>query len=96
MRMNIFLFVKQIAVSSRARSSQNQLSVINSINQEPVRLYMTFPKTDVVASKRMVSVFFIKFPFGKKRVDDRFQQGHIFPLLLHPLIVLSKLRGCFQ
>ena len=93
---NPSLFIKQIAMCTCSGSSQYQLSMINHINQKPIRRNVTFPKANVIPRKRMITEFHIQGLFQKEIINHMLQESHIFPLLFHALIVLSELGGCFQ
>lgn len=93
---NGVLPVKQITVRSSPGRGQYQLSAVNRIDQQPVRLDVTFPKSGVQAAQRTVLISLVQGTLCQKRVDRDFQKAEVESPLLRQLIVPPKLRGRFQ
>ncbi len=72
---------KQITVSATSSKEQNQLTVINLINQQPIRLNMTFTKTAVISCQQMIAVFCFKNFSVCKLFYDIFDFIHIISTL---------------
>ncbi len=81
---------KKITMRSCAKRRQNQNILIDLINQQPIRLDMTFSEPGIISDQLMVSVLWRQSFSTQQLVDDLFQPGEIIATLFHSLIILAK------
>ncbi len=75
---------------------QNQSLLPDKINQQPIRVDMTFPKTLQIAAQRMITAFFRQRSFCKKHINYIPQILQIFAGLCHAFAIFFELRGCLK
>ena len=73
------------------RGSENEIGAIDTINQKPIRLDMTFSMAAIIANKLVVSHCFRKSLTRTKATQGLFELTYIPAALLCKLIVLLKL-----
>ena len=78
-------------MSSGITELQNQTIFNDSVNQKPIRLYMTFMKTFVFASqKNMILVLGIKFFPLHKNLDNSIKQREVIASFPHEFVVFPE------
>ena len=82
---------EQIAMRACPNKSQNELLLTHLIDQQPVRLDVTFPHSFVVASQRMVTIFGRKWFTICKYGNDVSQKLRIASSLEGTFVVLLEL-----
>ena len=75
---------------------QDQLAMVDSVDQQPIRLYVAFSVTDVISHQRVVTVRRRQRFLALERVNDRAQQGQIFATFEGFLQIPAKLRSLNQ
>lgn len=78
---NLYLFLKQLRMWTKAIKHQNKNISTNLINKQPVRFDVTLTRTFVVSCKVMIPVFCIQRTAIRQNIDYLKQLIKIFILL---------------
>ncbi len=90
---DLYLFLKQLRMWTKAIKHQNKNISTNLINKKPVRFDVTLTRTFVVSCKVMIPVFCIQRTAIRQNIDYLKQLIKIFILLFCKLQILFKLIG---
>ena len=90
---DLYLFLKQLRMWTKAIKHQNKNISTNLINKQPVRFNVTLTRTFVVSCKVMIPVFCIQRTAIRQNIDYLKQLIKIFILLFGKLQILFKLIG---
>lgn len=71
-RGDLSLFLEQVRVRAGANSTQNQISTVNFVNQQPVRFNMALSVVPVISGQCVVTVLFGKRFFFQQHGNDFF------------------------
>jgi hypothetical protein len=93
--MNLLLargsLLEQIRMSSS--SGQTNFVICDRVDQQPIRLNMTFPVAFIISNQEMVAMALTQFfPFHQK-LDKRKQTLHDISTFLHTLVVFFESGG---
>lgn len=85
------LSVKQLCMASQPRGRQRQPVSLNAVYQKPVGGKVAFPMPLVVADKFVIMELCGKHLLALEHAEHIFENPHVAPLLLCPLVVLLEL-----
>ena len=75
----------------RPRCRENQRPVIYSINQQPIRFDVTFPKANKIACERMITMTFFQRFFLLQCFQNSIQSFNVCPTFSQALQIFAEL-----
>lgn len=69
--------IKEVGMGAGAKQEEHELLAIHTIDQEPIRADVTFPKTDIIAGEIVITILFGQGLLCSKLVHDGVQQIEI-------------------
>ena len=79
-----------------AGSGQDELSLIDGIDEQPVGSDMTFAKPNVITNESVIAVFFGQRFFSAECLQDSIKLLNIRSTLSQTFQILAKLRGGYE